>query len=150
MSIIEFGNNYDEGTANTVRSNVSSNKGTIVNKLLPLFIGLLAIVIVLLLPMNSKLFEVIFILFAIPFITYQRREKDTGDLPYQGGLQGGVIGGFAGVVIDFIVMNLISSDMAKYSIRIDLFLGGVLGASIGSTLGIIAGERNSRRIEEKE
>ena len=116
-------------------------------KYLPLLGGVLAIFIVLILPMKTKLFEIIAILIAVPFITYQMREKDTGDHPYQGGLQGGIVGGFAGALLDCIVMNLIHDDMAKYSIRLDLFLGGILGASIGSTLGIIAGGRFNKKKE---
>jgi hypothetical protein len=78
---------------------MSSAKVAIMNKYLPLLIGLLALIIVLLLPIKPKVFELITILCAIPIITYQRRDRDAGDLPYQGGLQGGVIGGFVGVVI---------------------------------------------------
>lgn len=118
------------------------------NKFTPLLIGILALIIVLLIPMKTKLFEVLVILFAIPFVTYQKREKDAGDHPYQGGLQGGVIGGFTGVVLNIIVSSYILHDIAKHSIRLDFLLAGVLGASIGSTLGIIAGERHSKRQKE--
>jgi hypothetical protein len=74
----------------------------------PILGGVLAIVTVLLLPMKTKFLEIQAILIAIPFITYQMREKGAGDRPYQGGLQGGIIGGFVGALLDCIVMTLVS------------------------------------------
>jgi hypothetical protein len=113
-------------------------------KYYPLLGGSLAIVILLFLPVKTKFLAIQAILFAIPIVTYEMREKDAGNRPYHGGLQGGIIGGFVGALLDCIVMNLIYGDMSKYSIRLDLILGGVLGASIGSTLGIIAGGQTNK------
>jgi len=114
-------------------------------KYLPLIIGLIALTIVLLLPMKSKLLEVFAILFAIPLVTYQMRDKEAGDLPYQGALTGGIIGCFSCVVLDYFLMNLIYHDMAKHSIRFDFLLAGVLGTSIGSTIGIIKGGNSKKK-----
>ncbi len=118
------------------------------NKYLPLLIGFISLIIVLLMPIKNRFFTIMGILILIPLITYKRRDKDSGKLPYLFGLQGGIIGGFSGIIIDYIIMNMIYSDMARYSIRFDLFLGGILGTSIGATLGIIAGERKSKRDRE--
>ncbi len=116
-------------------------KGKHMKKYFPLLGGVLAIIIVFYLPMKTKFLTIQAILVAIPLITYQLRDKDADDRPYQGGLLGGVIGAFVGALLDCIVLNLISDDTAKYSIRLDIILSGILGASIGSTLGIIAGGR---------
>lgn len=123
---------------------------------LPLLIGLLIIGVVLLLQVNFKFFlfrHVIilipFILIAIPAVTYQMGNKDSGDYPAYGCLTGSIAGFLTVSFIINFIMNLIDPNIKSYSLRFDLLFGGLLGASILSTLGIIAGDWISRNNKER-
>lgn len=114
----------------------------------PLLIGTIIIVSVILLPIKHKLGPLLITFLAIPITTFIIQGKDSRRYALSGLVIGGISGFILGAGITDAIVNIFFGSAGKYSIRLDLFFGGLIGVTVFSSIGIIVGGWLSRQKKE--